>query len=53
LHIAFDLDVIKERPVNEAISQLKLTKIMVAHRLETIHSAGRVLVMDGGRLCRN
>jgi len=44
------LDVVKERSVNESINQLKLTRVMVAHRPETIHSAGRVLVMDGGRI---
>jgi len=44
------LDVMKERSVNAAISQLNLTKVMVAHRPETIHSAGRVLVMEGGKI---
>jgi len=44
------LDVMKERSVNEAISQLELTQVMVAHRPETIHRAGRVLVMDGGKI---
>jgi len=44
------LDIMKERSVNQAISQLELTKVMVAHRPETIHSAGRVLVMDGGKI---
>lgn len=44
------LDVAKERIVNEAVKQLKLTKVIVAHRPETIASADRVLVMDGGRI---
>lgn len=44
------LDVVKERLVNEAVSRLKLTKLIVAHRPETISSADRVLVMDGGRI---
>jgi len=44
------LDVMKERSVNAAINQLKLTKVMIAHRPDTIHSAGRVLVMDGGKI---
>lgn len=44
------LDVMKERLVNEAIQKLALTKVIVAHRPETIASADRVLVMDGGRI---
>jgi len=44
------LDVMKERSVNAVISQLNLTRVIVAHRPETIHSAGRVLVMDGGKI---
>ena len=44
------LDVERERLVNEAVRQLKLTKVIIAHRPETIASADRVLVMDGGRI---
>lgn len=44
------LDVMKERLVNDAVKQLKLTKVIVAHRPETIASANRVLVMEGGRI---
>lgn len=44
------LDVMKERLVNDAVKQLQLTKVVVAHRPETIASAGRVLVMEGGRI---
>lgn len=44
------LDVIRERQVSEAIRRLGLTRIIVAHRPETIASADRVLVMDAGRL---
>ena len=44
------LDVMKERLVNEAVKQLQLTKIIVAHRPETIASADRVLVMEQGRI---
>lgn len=46
------LDVMKERLVNDAVKQLKLTKVIVAHRPETIASADRVLVMEGGRIVR-
>jgi ATP-binding cassette subfamily B protein RaxB len=42
------LDVERERLVNEAIRNMKLTRIIIAHRPETITSADRVLVMHGG-----
>ena len=35
----------RERVVNDAVRQLKLTKLIIAHRPETIASADRVLVM--------
>ncbi|WP_034213718.1 peptidase domain-containing ABC transporter [Arenimonas metalli] len=44
------LDVERERLVNEAVRELKLTKVIIAHRPETIASADRVLVMHGGRM---
>ncbi|UKE62697.1 peptidase domain-containing ABC transporter [Xanthomonas translucens pv. poae] len=44
------LDVLRERLVNDAVKQLKLTKLIVAHRPETIASADRVLVMEQGRI---
>ena len=44
------LDVERERLVNEAVRQLKLTKVIIAHRPETISSADRVLAMQGGRI---
>jgi ATP-binding cassette subfamily B protein RaxB len=37
------LDVFNERRVNQAIAGLQLTRIVVAHRPETIASAGRVI----------
>ena len=42
------LDVMKERLVNDAVKALELTKVIVAHRPETIASADRVLVMERG-----
>lgn len=47
------LDVTKERWVNEAVKHLKLTKVIIAHRPETIASADRVLEMEGGRIVRD
>ena len=44
------LDVATEAHVNASIASLGLTRIIVAHRPETIASADRVLVFDGGRL---
>ncbi|KOR44957.1 ABC transporter [Xanthomonas oryzae] len=44
------LDVTRERLVNEAVKHLQLTKVIVAHRPETIASADRILVMAHGRI---
>jgi len=42
------LDVERERLVNQAVRQLRLTRVIVAHRPETIASADRVIVMADG-----
>jgi len=47
------LDVQKERAVNEAIRSLNLTRIIIAHRPETIASAERVIVLQGGRVTQD
>jgi ATP-binding cassette, subfamily B, bacterial CvaB/MchF/RaxB len=39
------LDAIRERAVNAAIRELNLTRVIVAHRQETIASADRVIVL--------
>ena len=44
------LDIQKEQLVNNAIKQMSLTRVIVAHRPETIASADRVLVMHQGRI---
>ena len=44
------LDIDRERQVNQAVRQLELTRIIVAHRPETIASASRVVVMHEGRI---
>ena len=47
------LDVEREREVNQAIKQLDLTRIIVAHRPETIASASRVIVMHDGKVTQD
>jgi len=44
------LDVGNEQLVNAAIRRLQVTRVIVAHRPETIASADRVLVMEQGRI---
>jgi ATP-binding cassette, subfamily B, bacterial CvaB/MchF/RaxB len=44
------LDADHERAVNAAISELGITRIIVAHRKETIEAADRILVLKDGRL---
>ena len=46
------LDVANEHLVNEAVKHLKVTKVIVAHRPETIASADRVLVVHGGKIAQ-
>ncbi|MBV2208379.1 MAG: peptidase domain-containing ABC transporter [Thermomonas sp.] len=47
------LDVANEHLVNAAVKQLEVTKVIVAHRPETIASADRVLVMQGGKIVQD
>ena len=47
------LDVDREREVNQAIKQLDLTRIIVAHRPETIASASRVIVLHDGKISQD
>ncbi|MCP2052003.1 UNVERIFIED_ORG: ATP-binding cassette subfamily B protein RaxB [Pseudomonas fluorescens] len=44
------LDMACERQVNEAVRVLQVTRIIIAHRAETIASADRVLVLENGRI---
>ncbi len=46
------LDLAGERLVNQAVRKMNLTRIIVAHRPETIASADRVLLLRGGRIVR-
>jgi len=47
------LDVDRERIVNQSIKQLELTRVIVAHRPETIASAGRVIVLKDGTITQD
>lgn len=47
------LDVDRERLVNQAIRGLSLTRVIVAHRPETIASAARVVVLSQGRVAQD
>lgn len=44
------LDVAREVSINATISQMAMTRIVVAHRLETIRAAERILVITNGTL---
>jgi ATP-binding cassette subfamily B protein RaxB len=44
------LDVQREGIVNAGVKSLKLTRVIVAHRPQTIASADRVIVLEGGRI---
>jgi ATP-binding cassette subfamily B protein RaxB len=47
------LDVDRERTVNQAVKQLALTRVIVAHRPETIASAARVIALHEGRVAQD
>ncbi|NCE89412.1 peptidase domain-containing ABC transporter [Pseudomonas sp. L13] len=47
------LDVQCEQRVNDAIQTLRITRIMIAHRPETIASADRIIVMGQGKVLRS
>lgn len=44
------LDVQLEQHVNDAIRQLNITRIIIAHRPETIHNADRIVLLKQGQL---
>ncbi len=43
------LDIERERQVNTTVKRMKLTRLVIAHRPETLASADRVIVLQGGR----
>jgi ATP-binding cassette subfamily B protein RaxB len=44
------LDMQKESQINQALKALEITRIIVAHRQETIASADRVIYLDQGKI---
>lgn len=44
------LDIAKEREVNVAIRTMRITRVIIAHRPETILSADRVVTLYGGKI---
>jgi ATP-binding cassette, subfamily B, bacterial CvaB/MchF/RaxB len=44
------LDLVTEKRVNEAVAQLKMTRIIIAHRTQTIASADRVVAFQRGAI---
>jgi ABC-type bacteriocin/lantibiotic exporter with double-glycine peptidase domain len=47
------LDDVTQDVVSESLAGLHVTRLVVAHRLSTIRSADRVVVLDGGRVVEN
>jgi len=47
------LDVANEQHVNAAIKRCEVTRVVVAHRPETISMASRVVVLEDGRIVRD
>jgi ATP-binding cassette subfamily B protein RaxB len=48
-----NLDVHKEHEVNAAVKSLDITRVIIAHRPETIASADRVIVLIGGKVVQD
>lgn len=44
------LDATIEREVNENLRSLRMTRIVIAHRLSTVVNADRIIVMDEGKI---
>jgi ATP-binding cassette, subfamily B, bacterial CvaB/MchF/RaxB len=42
------LDILKEQQINKTISQLNITRIIIAHRKETIRSNDRIITLSNG-----
>ncbi len=44
------LDIIKEKEINDMIKSLNITRIIIAHRPETITSVDRIIILGNGRI---
>ncbi|MOA60196.1 Heterocyst differentiation ATP-binding protein HepA [compost metagenome] len=44
------LDIIKEKEINNMIKSLNITRIIIAHRPETIASVDRIITMNNGHI---
>ena len=44
------LDNVSQKAVLESLAALAATRIVIAHRLDTVRGADRILVLDGGRI---
>ncbi|MEV7213658.1 peptidase domain-containing ABC transporter [Kitasatospora cineracea] len=44
------LDALTEQQVDAALGELRVTRVVVSHRLSAIRNADRTLVLDGGRV---
>ncbi len=47
------LDIAKEQEVNQVVKSLDVTRVIIAHRPETIASANRVIVLAGGKVAHD
>lgn len=47
------LDIERERFINSTISQLNITRIIIAHRKETIFSSQRILSLSKGSVSQD
>jgi ATP-binding cassette, subfamily B, bacterial CvaB/MchF/RaxB len=47
------LDIEREKAVNAAIRSTNVTRIIVAHRPETIHSTDRIIVLEKGKIIKD
>ena len=47
------LDLLREKKVSAAINDLNVTRIIIAHRPETIRTADRVICLDNGKIVKD
>ena len=45
-----NLDGLSENAIQAGLSEMSCTRLVIAHRLSTVHQADVILVMDGGRI---